>query len=163
MFSRNDPKEILALQRKFDVEILTAVGQRLRAKLTRPMMLHCKMPVGAQLSTIPFVGDEQFFALSAWDKKEELHLRLAPVVRSEWRYTDVALTELRQNFTFELRGGSGLICSGRHYDEVMEAILGEREPKSGRTYRELVNAALEHQRRELVAQQLSSHKDFGSW
>jgi hypothetical protein len=148
----------------FTVDVLLAFAGLVSAKLTRPRQLNATMRVGVQNTReVLHSGGEQFRLLSARCSQDTrtnlptIWLRLAPMQVQEYRYVEVEAA-FSKEFEFYFDGGQRQDFTG-----LVDQLMAQIHKESGRTYRELMDAALDAERKRLLAEQLQSHDQFGSW
>lgn len=155
-------KEFEQSQIRFKAEIINALALKVRLRLHELKSLDCIMHVG-QPRSIPVTGPVDFHVVVALvqdtpHKPLELKLRVSPVVREEYRFATLRIDKDMDGFTGTLNG----IAYGS-WEAMYEGMLGEFEPKSRRTYAELIQLALQNERQRIMKEGIESHSDFGSW
>lgn len=112
-------------------------------------------------TTVGLIGGERFDLISAsvhFDKRQKscICLRLRPVYRCEYKYIEV-LFPSSSYWGFMINKETG------DYGWFLERCMSERDDRTMKTHRELVDAAVHKEWVKLNAQRSSQNENYGTW
>lgn len=156
-------KELYA---QFLVQILTAAAPRIYIRANNPQMLEVMMAGGTgALKQVTIAGDMTFSlgGVTITAEKNALVAQIVPQQRQEFRHAMVREKDF-DKFQWQLVNSGGVKSEGwSSWNTMLKNVLQLKEKKTGKTFQELLDAAISVEKKKYVASQLESHSEFGSW